>query len=75
MALKPAVSVRRGAQAEISVINPVRWSPVFWTCSLVSSRILSITFAWSAGLIALNWSSVIPSWLIISANRDQHPAG
>jgi 2-keto-4-pentenoate hydratase/2-oxohepta-3-ene-1,7-dioic acid hydratase in catechol pathway len=28
-----------------------------------------MTFCWSAGVIALNWSSVIPSWLIISACR------
>jgi hypothetical protein len=43
----------RGAQAEMSVSNPVRWSPVFWACCLIISLILSITLAWSAGLIAL----------------------
>jgi hypothetical protein len=43
LALRAAASMRRGAQADMSVISPVLWSPVFWACCLISSRILSIT--------------------------------
>src|ERR1700722_11372320 len=53
----------------MSVIIPVRLSLPFCICCLIISRTLSMTFCCSAGVIALNWSSVMPSWPSISACR------